>query len=103
MNSAAARKMLIACGPSTHDRRTEEALAALEQARRDPDLHLWWEQQQAFQQRTRESFRSLPAPGYLRDRILVQAKIITPPWWRRPAAWKAAAAVAFLLAVVALW
>jgi hypothetical protein len=103
VNSADARKILIACRPGTDDLRTEEALAALEQARRDPELQRWWEQQQAFQQRTQESFRGVPAPGYLRERILTQAKIVAPPWWRRPAGWKAAAAIALLFAVVAVW
>jgi hypothetical protein len=103
VNSAEAKNILIACRPGTDDVRTEEALAALEQARRDPELQRWWEQQQAFQQRTRESFRGLPAPGYLREQILAQAKIVAPSWWRRPAAWKAAAAIALLSVVVAVW
>jgi hypothetical protein len=103
VNSAEAKKILIACRPGTDDVRTEEALAALDQTRRDPELQCWWEQQQAFHQRARESFRGVAPPGYLRDRILSQPKIVTPAWWRHPAAWKAAAAIALLFVIVAVW
>ena len=33
----------------------------------------------------------------------MQAKIIAVPWWRQPVVWKAAAAIALLCAVVAVW
>lgn len=103
MNSANAKRILIACRPGTEDLRTSEAAAALEQARRDPDLQSWWEQQQAFQQRTLESFRAVPVPHSLRNQILARTKIVAVPWWQRPVVWKAAAAIAFLSVIVAIW
>ena len=103
MNSADAKNILIACRPGTEDLATPEAAAALEQARRDPALQRWWEQQQAFQEQTRESFRTVHAPHSLRDQILARAKIVALPWWRQPIAWKAAAAIALLCAGVTVW
>lgn len=71
--------------------------AALEQVQRDPELRHWWEQQQAFQHEVRDKFRQVRVPRSLRDRILVQKKIIRLPWWRAPVAWSAAAAAAILI------
>jgi len=103
MNSANAKEILISCRPGTEDLAAPEAAAALEQARRDPDLQRWWERQQAFHERTRESFRTIHAPRSLHDQILAHAKTITLPWWRRSVVWKAAAAIALLCVVVAVW
>ena len=97
MNSFDAKRILIACRPGTEDMRDSAVLAALEQARRDPELQQWWEQHQAFQQTMRENFRAAPVPRALRDRILARAKIVEVPWWRGPVAWSAAAAIAILI------
>lgn len=103
MNSSDARKILIACRPGTDDLRDPAVAAALELARRDPELQAWWEQQQAFQHSARESFRGVRPPGHLRDKILARAKIIEVPRWRCPVALSAAAAIVLLIAVVAVW
>lgn len=103
MNTADAKRILIACRPGTEDLRASEAVAALNLAQHDADLRRWWEQQQAFQQQTQESFRSVRAPRSLRNRILAQTKIVPLPWWRRPVVWKAAAAIAFLSIIVMVW
>ena len=103
MNSADAKKVLVACRPGTDDMRDAAVLAALEQAGRDPALRQWWEEQQKFHAGLRECFRQVPAPHSLRDRILARRKIISVAWWRRPVALSAAAAIALLIACVALW
>ena len=97
MNSADAKKVLIACRPGTEDVREPVVLAALEQTQRDPELQRWWEQQQAFQESMRESFRAMPVPGSLRSRIRAQARVVKVTWWRAPVAWSAAAALAILV------
>ena len=106
MNSPDAKRILIARRAGTEDMRDPEAIAALEQVRRDPELSQWWEQQQKYQQSVRAAFRSVPAPVSLRDRILSRSKIVEIvglPWWRRPAALSAAAAIALLLTVFGVW
>lgn len=103
MNSADARKILIACRPGTDDLRTPEAMEALELVRHDPELLRWWEQQRAWHRGMQESFRAIPVPVGLHDHILARAKVIEIPWWRRPSAWRAAAAIVLLGAVAVLW
>jgi len=101
VNSAEAKKILIACRPGTDDLRTPEAREALELAHRDAELLRWWEQQRAWHDRVRESFASIPVPSRLQARILARAKIIEVPWWRQRIVWQAAAALV-LLAVLAI-
>jgi hypothetical protein len=97
VNSTDAKRVLIACRPGTEDVREPAVLAALELVQRDPELQRWWEQQQVFQDSVRESFRAVPVPRSLRNRVLARAKIVEVPWWRGPVAWGAAAAIAILL------
>ncbi len=104
MNSAEAKKILIACRPGTDDLRTSEAVEALEWMRRDAELLRWWEQQRAWHDRVRESFAGIPVPSGLHDRILARAKIIEVPWWRQRVVWPAAAVLVLLAALaVLLW
>lgn len=102
VNSAEAKKILIACRPGTGDLRTSEALEALAMAQRDAELLRWWEQQRAWHDRVRESFAGIPVPSGLRNRILARAKIIEVPWWRQRVVWQAAAALV-LLATLAVF
>jgi len=103
VNVTEAKQVLLGCRPDGSDLRSPEAAAALDLARRDADLGRWWEQQQAFHRRVRQALLEVPAPASLRDRIIARAKVVELPWWRRPAVWSAAAAVAILVAVVAVW
>jgi hypothetical protein len=103
VNNTEAKRILIACRPGTDDLRTVEAGAALEFAMRDPELRQWWHQQQAFQKEAKQAFSEIPVPHDLREQILARAKIIKVAVWRRTAVLSAAAAIAVLLTVVAVW
>jgi len=103
VNNAEAKKILIACRPGTDDLRSPEAEAALELARRDPELRQWWHRQQVFQSDVKRSLGAVPVPHDLRDRILAGTKVVKLPLWGRTAVLSAAAAVILLLGVVAVW
>jgi hypothetical protein len=98
MNIAEAKQVLIACRPGTDDLRSSEAMAALELVQREPELQVWWEQQQEFHRRAKQSFREIPVPAHLRDRILTSAKIVKVSWWQSRVLWSAAAAAVILIA-----
>jgi len=93
----------MACRPGTGDLRTPEALEALELARCDSELSHWWEQQRAWHDGVRESFRSIPLPSRLQERILARAKIIEVPWWRQRTVWQAAALLVLLATLAVLF
>lgn len=103
MNSAEAKRILIACRPGSDDLRSAPAAAALELVQQDAELRQWWEQQQGFHEEARRRFQEIPVPARLREHILSRTKIIELPWWRRPVVWSAAAAVLLLIGMVALW
>ncbi len=103
MNSADAQRILIAHragGAGTND---PEVVAALEQARRDPVLADWWQQQTACHEALAKSFAGIPIPPGLREQIRGRSKVIAFPWWRRQHVWAAAAAVAILIGVAAFF
>lgn len=103
MNNAEAKNILIACRPGTDDLRSAEAGAALEFVMRDPELRRWWHQQQEFQKEAKRAFGEIPVPHDLREEILSRAKVVKLPVWRRPAVLSAAAVIALLLLIMAVW
>ena len=103
MNSAEAKRILVACPPGREDLSDAEIAAALQQVRRDPELQQWWERQREFHRAMQDSFRKSPVPAALRSRIAARTNIIRPAWWRRPAVWAAAAAIVFLVSLTVLW
>jgi hypothetical protein len=104
MTNAEAKRILIACRPAPEDISDPEMAAALREVERDPELRQWWEQQREFHGAAQESFRTIPVPRTLRDRIAARTKIIRIPFWRRPAVLAAAAAIVVLFGVTAvLW
>jgi uncharacterized membrane protein YbaN (DUF454 family) len=103
VNNAEAKKVLLACRPGTDDLRSAEAETALELARRDPELRQWWYQHQQFQKEAKGAFSEIPVPEHLRERILLRAKVVKLPLWRSPVVLSAAAAIAIILAIVAVW
>ncbi len=102
MNSAEAKRILIAHRPGCDPAAEPDFAAALEQVGRDPVLAQWWEQQQAFHASMKKGFGEIPLPEGLRDRIRARAKIISLPWWQQPRAWAAAAAMVLLVGLAAL-
>ena len=103
MNSAEAKRILIAHRPGAEAMRGPDLVEALEQVRRDPALAEWWGRQQAFHAAIKKGFAEIPVPEALRDQISRRAKIIPFPWWRKPRTWAAAAAIVLLLGFAAIF
>ena len=104
MTSEEAKRILLLYRPQTSDAADAEMHAALEQARRDPALQEWFERYCEGQASLRQKFAELPVPEDLKDAILAGRKIVRPAfWWQKPAWLAAAAAVAILFGVSALW
>jgi hypothetical protein len=84
----------------------EPAVArALVAVRRNPNLHRWFTEQEAVHTAIREQFRQLPVPHGLHDRILAEGRLSQEKPVRRifGGRWLAAAAIALLLGVMAIW
>jgi len=98
MTSLLAKEILLRYRPGTTDASDPEFAEALEQARRDPELGHWFEQQKAFQNAMRGQFRQLPVPMRLQEEILAAYRpTVIPVWWRKPAFQTLAAAAAIVL------
>ena len=103
MNSQQAKEILQLYTPGNPREVDLRVAEALEQARRDPELQLWFDQQSAFHEAMGEKFRQIPVPPNLKSAILARNKIVPLPWWRSPV-WLAAAAVFLvLLAITSIW
>jgi hypothetical protein len=103
VNSAEAKRILIAHRPGCDPATDPDVAAALEQVGQDPELAQWWERQQAFHASMKKSFGEIPVPERLRDQIRARARITPFPWWQRPRAWAAAAALVLLIGLAALF
>ena len=104
MNSHEAKQTLLAWRPGHGDLRDPQVAEALEQARRDPALQAWLEKHANFQRAMEHSFRQIPVPEDLRDRILSGRKVVRVGFWTWRREWiRAAAVVALLLGLAALW
>jgi hypothetical protein len=103
VNSTEAKRILIAHRPGRDSANDPDIVAALEQARRDPALAQWWQQQQAFHASMKKGFGEIPVPEELRGRIRQHAKVVPFPWWQQPQAWAAAAAVVLLIGLAAIF
>lgn len=99
-----AKLILLAWRPGAAHERDPEVVRALECARREPELRSWLEGQKSFQQKLKESLRTVPVPEGLAERILSQVKRVPPVGEarHRPRWWTAAAAV-LLLGLFAWW
>ncbi|HRT58534.1 MAG TPA: hypothetical protein P5038_18050 [Candidatus Paceibacterota bacterium] len=104
MNREEVKKVLQVYRPWANDQREPEIQAALQLARRDPELRDWLDRELAFQTAVRSRLRAVEPPPDLKQRVLARGKVSSlPVWWQRPGVWAAAAAVALLLAVAAIW
>lgn len=104
MTTEETKRILLLYRPQTSDAEDAEMNAALEQARREPTLQEWFERHCEGQAILRRKFAELPVPEGLKDAILAGRKIVTPAFgWRKSAWLAAAAALALLAAVSALW
>jgi hypothetical protein len=104
VNSHEAKKILLTWRPGHGDLRDPQIAEALEQARRDPELQAWLEKQAAFQRSMERSFRQIPTPDDLRERILTGRRVVkVGSWIWRPEWVAAAAAILLLVALTTMW
>jgi hypothetical protein len=98
MNNQEAKLILRAYRPEGGDATDPMFAEALEQARRDPELHKWLAAETALDAQVQARLRTaIPVPRDLKSNLLAQRKIVRPaPWWFQPM--KLAAAAAVLLA-----
>ena len=99
MNNHDAKFLLQAYRPGGNDSMDIQMTAALEQARRDPELGLWLAREQSFDLQMSAKLQTVTPPPGLRDAILAGGRISAPvqqttrAWWRGAAAqWLAVAA-----------
>ncbi len=106
MNNGEAKLILQAYRPGGQDANDPRFREALEQARRDPELARWFANEHALDSRISAKLKaSITPPEHLKSQLLAQPKIVRPVvGWRRPALQLAAAAcLALLVTVAALW
>jgi hypothetical protein len=98
-----AKQVLLLYRPETSDAEDPEVIQAMEVARGDRDLARWFENHCAFQRAMRAGFARIEAPAHLKLALLAGPKIVPlRPWWRRPAWFAAAAAVALVFGLLSL-
>jgi uncharacterized membrane protein YbaN (DUF454 family) len=97
MTREEAKEVLLLYRPGTADAEDAQVEAAMEVARRDPELARWFGQHKAFQSAMRLKFREIEVPEHLKMAVLAGQKVIRPAvWWQQPA-WLAVAALFLLL------
>lgn len=74
MNSEEARLLLQAASLGTLEPDNADLTEALEQARRDPELFAWFQNQQVFDSAMAQRLQQLPVPADLADRIVTGLK-----------------------------
>jgi hypothetical protein len=74
MTREEAQEVLLLFRPGTADAEEPQIIAAMEVARRDPELGQWFEQHQRFQATMRAGFRRIGAPEHLKVALLAAQK-----------------------------
>lgn len=105
MNNQEAQLILQAYRPGGQDASDPLMAEALEHARRDPEMQKWLTAEQAIDLRVQTKLRTaITVPVELKANLLALPKMARPvSRWRRLVWLAAAAAVAFLLGIAALW
>ncbi len=93
MDNDEAKFILRAYRPNGVDASDSQFADALDQAKRDPSLARWWQDEQALDRAIADRLRHAPIPNGLRESILTGAKVSSRPraGWRAPV-WFALAA-----------
>jgi hypothetical protein len=99
MNNQEAKLILEAYRPGGQDASDPLFAEALEQAKRDPELQMWFAEESALDAHIQASLqRAIQVPRELESNLLALRKIARPmPWWFQPMKLAAAAAVLLLL------
>jgi hypothetical protein len=104
MDSQRAKEILLLYRPGTSDANDPEFAEALDLAKRDADLALWFEALCARHSLVRSRLKQISVPEDLRQQILdCVAERPAIIWWRRPAFQVLAAAAAIVLVVGLAW
>lgn len=101
MKSHEARQLLEVYRPGGADAQDPQFQEALKEARRDPALAGWFEEQRNFDAAFAENLKAVPAPLDLKDAILAARKIVKPWLWHDWRVRAAAAAAGVVLLAVA--
>lgn len=97
MDNDEAKFILQAHRPHGQDADDPKVAAALEHARRDPELSRWLEEEMAFDLAMTEKLSEYPPPAGLKENILAGGKLVHPvAFWKRPSALALAACFAVL-------
>ncbi len=96
-------KRILLLYRSRRDLEDVEIRAAVDEAQRDPELQRWFDQHCAVQRRIRDQFAKMPVPPELKGAILAERKIVRPVFWRHPSLLAAAASIAVLIGIAAVW
>jgi uncharacterized membrane protein YbaN (DUF454 family) len=99
-----AKEILVLYRPEAA-REDDPAIAeALELARHDEELRRWFEEHCAYHAAVRSRFSEIEVPAARKEKLR-NMRIVAGPksWWRQPATWAAAAAVAVFIGLGAMW
>jgi hypothetical protein len=103
VDSREARSILASYRPGLDDPHGEPFAGALDQARRDPELARWLEEETALDAAIGARLREAPVPPDLRARILAGRPAGAPSlWWGRPLVAVASLAAVLIAAMVFL-
>jgi len=102
VNSQQAKDILLLYRPGVPEPDQPELAAALDLARRDPELKQWLQEHEATQQALRARFRAIPVPEGLREQILSErhAHLAAPKRRKAIMALTVAALALILMAVL---
>jgi len=105
MNNQEAKLILQAYRLGGQDAANPQFHEALEQLKRDPELADWFAQERAIETRVQAKIReAMKPPAHLKADLLTQGRIVRPrAWWQQPKWLAAAASVAVLGIVGAVW
>jgi hypothetical protein len=103
MNNLEAMLVLQAYRLGGQDASDPQFSEALKQARTDPELAAWFEEERAIDTRIQTRIKAAAVvPPDLKSKLLALRSVVRPtPWWRRPG-WLAAACFAVLVGIAAL-
>lgn len=100
MDNEQAKFILQGYRPGGQDANDPQVIAALEQARCDPELGRWLEENIATDRAIAEKLRECTPPDGLRESILAGGRLARPiPIWRRPSVLVVAACFAVLIGI----